>query len=57
MEWWKPYGSERDAYTDAVELGLADEECPGGNTLRRRLKAETSIGIERRELFGLKRIR
>ena len=52
----KGYGSEQDAYTDAVDMGLARVEHIG-STLRRRLEAEASIQVERLEQFGLHEIR
>jgi hypothetical protein len=50
--WRKWYGTEQDAYTDAVDMGLADDEF-FGSTHRRKLKTKVSIAVERFEHFGL----
>ena len=54
--WWKWHETEKNAYEDAVDLGVAPEQFvgPQGATFRRRLKDDVSIDVERLELFGLK---
>jgi hypothetical protein len=52
--WWKWHETERNAYEDAVDLGVATEQS-FGSTLRRQLKKEVSIDEERLEQFGLKK--
>ncbi len=58
--WWKWHETEQNAYVDAVDLGVAAmeiiEEQGVLATIRRRLKVDTSIAVERLELFGLKKI-
>jgi hypothetical protein len=51
--WRKWYGSEGDAYVDAVNTRLAHDEY-FGSTRRRRLDRPVSIEIEHLEYFGLR---
>ena len=57
--WSKWHSSERNAYEDAVAMGMATEEIISADgvlaTLRRQLKAEAVVPRKRLEIFRMQR--